>query len=346
MRDTRGAYASLDSRRSGRRPRARVDGKPHPRERYAGRVPEATLVIVNPASRGGRTGRRFARLEPRLRDVLGTVEVERTRAPRDAVRIAREAVRAGVERLVVAGGDGTTSEVVAGVLEAGLGGSVRLGVLPLGTGGDFARTLGVPRGLDQALGHLASGGTRRIDAGRLDYRALDGARRLTYFVNVASFGVSGLVDQLVSRTPRFLGGSTAFLLASLAALARHRPAPVCVRVDGEVVYDGPLVLAAAANGASFGGGMRIAPDARIDDGLFDVVVVGDLSRARLLANLPSLYRGRHLSHPGVHFRRGKTVEVETGSPDVFLDVDGEPLGTLPARFELLPGALTVFGVPG
>jgi YegS/Rv2252/BmrU family lipid kinase len=310
---------------------------------YPARVPAPTLVILNPASRAGSTGRRFEEIEPRLRDALGPLEVARTRAPRDAERIAREGVRAGVERLVVAGGDGTTSEVVTGLLAAGLAGDASLAVLPLGTGGDLVRTLGVPRDLDAALELLARGETRRIDAGRVDYRARGGAPRIGYFANVASLGVSGLVDECVERAPRWLGGSAAFLLASLQAIVRFRPAPVRLRVDGELVHDGPLTLAAAANGRYFGGGMQIAPGARPDDGLFDVVCVAGLAKPRLVASLPALYRGDHLGRPGVEHRRGKIVEAEPTHGEVLLDVDGEPLGVLPARFEILPGALAVFG---
>jgi YegS/Rv2252/BmrU family lipid kinase len=308
-------------------------------------VPAPTLVIVNPASRAGATGRRFERIEPRLRDVLGPYEIERTRGPRDAERIAREAVRAGVERLVVAGGDGTTSEVVTGLLAAGLAGDASLGLLPLGTGGDLVRTLGVPRDLDAALELLARGAMRRLDAGRVDYRARGGAPRTSYFANVASFGVSGLVDERVERAPRWLGGSAAFLLASLQAIVRFRPVPVRVRVDGELVHEGPLALAAAANGRYFGGGMQVAPGARPDDGLFDVVCVAGLAKARLVASLPALYRGDHIGRPGVAQRRGKIVEAEVAGAggEVLLDVDGEPLGVLPARFEILPGALAIFG---
>lgn len=309
-------------------------------------MPAPTLVIVNPASRAGATGRRWARVEAQVREALGPLEVERTRGPRDAERVAREAARAGVERLVVAGGDGTASEVVTGLLAAGLAGEVRIALLPLGTGGDLRRTLGVPGELDAALAQLAKGAERRIDAGRLEYAAADGSTRVAFFANVASFGLGGLVDALVARAPRLLGGSAAFLWASLQAVARYRAEPVRLRVDGELAYQGRVALVAAANGRFFGGGMQIAPEARIDDGLFDVVVVPALPRLRLVANMPSLYRGTHLAHPEVTLRRGTRVEVECAGAPLLLDVDGEPLGSLPARFELLPGALTVFGAAG
>ena len=137
-----------------------------------------TLVIVNPFSRDGATGRRFAGIERRLREVLGPLEVERTRGPRDAERLAREAVRAGVERLIVAGGDGTLSEVASGLLGAGLGAYARIGVLPFGTGGDFVKTLGIPRDLERAIACIAEGKVRRIDASRVTLRGEEGRARV------------------------------------------------------------------------------------------------------------------------------------------------------------------------
>jgi diacylglycerol kinase family enzyme len=165
-------------------------------------VAARTLVIVNPHSRNGATGRRWSGLESRLRSALGPLEVEQTRGPRDAERIAREGVRAGIERVVVAGGDGTVNEVASGLLAAGLGGYARLGILPLGTGGDLARGLGIPHEIDAAIEVLAADADRRIDAGKIRYLDAEGKTVTSHFVNVASFGISGLVDQLVNSTAK------------------------------------------------------------------------------------------------------------------------------------------------
>jgi YegS/Rv2252/BmrU family lipid kinase len=308
-------------------------------------VPRRTLLIVNPRSRNGATGRRADSLIRRLRAALGPLEVERTRGPRDAERIAREAVRSGCDRLIVAGGDGTLSEVATGLLSAGLGGYATIGALPLGTGGDFLRTLGVPRDLGRAIDCLREGKPRPLDAGRASFVGADGRPRSAHFVNVASFGVSARVTELVNRSPHFLGGRVSFLIGALRAIARHRPQPVEVRVDGERVHAGPLVLAAAANGRFFGAGMCIAPEARTDDGLFDVVAVGPLGRAQLLRRLPLIYRGAHLADPSVHAWRGHVVEAAPQGPPVPIELDGEPLGFLPARFEVLPAALVLIGPP-
>ncbi|HKJ24506.1 MAG TPA: diacylglycerol kinase family protein [Myxococcota bacterium] len=300
-----------------------------------------TVVVVNPKSRNGATGRGWQRVERALRDALGDLEVERTRAPRDAERVAREAVAAGAERLLVAGGDGTASEVVAGLLGAGLGERVALGFLPLGTGGDWRRTLGTPRGLDAALAAIAAGHERRLDAGRLRYEGADGAgARETHFVNVASGGLSGFVDRLVNETPKTLGGTASFLIGTLRGLAAWSDVGARVRVDGALLHEGPVVLATAANGRYFGGGMHVAPRARPDDGLLDAVVIPGLPKRRLLARMPLLYRGTHLDLPEVSFAQGRVVEIEPDAPWE-LDVDGEPFAARGARFEAVPGALRV-----
>ncbi len=305
-------------------------------------VPPRTLVIANPASASGSTRRALPRLEARLRAALGGYELAWTKGPRDGERLAREAVRAGVERLIVAGGDGTAAEVVSGLLGAGLGAYVEVAFLPLGTGADFHRTLEIPRDLDQAVAALASGKGRRIDAGRVRYVGDDGATRESYFVNVVSAGLSGVVTRNV-RGSKALGARLAFLFGTLVGLARFRPARVRARLDGAELFTGEIALVAAANGRYFGGGMHVAPEARPDDGLLDVVVVPALPKAVLVTKLPRLYTGTHLSVPGVLLRRGRKLELEPDGAPALGELDGEPIARLPMTVEVLPGALQVWG---
>lgn len=299
------------------------------------------LVIANPAARNGSALRRFRRVEEELRRILGPLDVESTRGPGDAARLAREGVRAGVEQIIVAGGDGTAGAVAAGLLEADLGDYARVGFLPLGTGGDLVRSLGLPRDMSGMIRALAEGRTRRIDAGRLRYTTRRGDEANYHFLNVASFGISGLVDELVSHTPRWFGGRIAFGLATVRALFRYRNRTATLTLDGREIYQGPFVLAAAANGQYFGGGMHVAPEAAIDDGQLDVVIVEALSKGRLLTRLPTLYKGTHLEQEGVSHHRGNLLEAHAEPGTIWLDIDGEPLGTLPATIEVLPDALTV-----
>jgi YegS/Rv2252/BmrU family lipid kinase len=308
-------------------------------------VPAENLVIVNPHSGAGTTRRRWKAIEPKLRDALGDLEVEHTRGPRDAERIAREAVRAGVSRLVVAGGDGTTSEVVSGVLGAGLGKQAQIAALPLGTGGDLARSLGTARDLDGAIEGLRNGVSRRVDAGRIRHLGRDGEPTTSYFVNVASFGLSGLVDELVNSASKRMGGTLSFLVGTLRGFLRHRPPEVRLLLDGECIHEGRLTLAAAANGRCFGGGMQIAPRADMGSGQLEVVVIDAMPKPALVRHLPSVYRGTHEQNPHVGMFRGSSLQAEAEPGSVLLDVDGEALGSLPAEIELLPGAIGLFGLP-
>ncbi|HEX9814721.1 MAG TPA: diacylglycerol kinase family protein [Myxococcota bacterium] len=302
-----------------------------------------TLVIVNPKSRNRATARRLKSLEAKLRCALGPLDVECTRAPRDAERIAREGVRAGVERVIVAGGDGTLSEVVTGLLSADLGGYATIGLLPVGTAGDFARGFGEPRDLDAAIDRLAGGRTHRVDAGRVTYRTVGREAVTSYFANIASLGLSGEVAELVNRTDKRFGGRLSYLLGAVRGVARYRSERVSISVDGECVFEDALAIAAVANGPCFGGGMRIAPGARVDDGVFDWVIVPAMSRFSLLRKIPLLYSGSHLRDPRILSGQGRVIEARAMSGPVRIDVDGEALGGLPARFEILPNAITLLG---
>ena len=306
-----------------------------------------TLVVVNPAAAGGRAKRRFARLEAKIRAELGELDVEWTRGPRDAERIVREAVRAGVGRIVVVGGDGTMREAVSGALSADVRAPVELGLLPFGTGGDLGRTLGVPSDFEGALAALVGATSRPIDAGRVTLIGRDGGQTETYFSNVASMGISGLITELVNTRTKAFGGRIAFLAGTVRGLLRYSAMPVRLRLDGKLLFEGPLVLAAVANGAWFGGGMHVAPEARIDDGLFDVVVIPDFGTARLFVDLPRIYRGTHTGVEGVVSARGRVLEAEPVSSDdaIWVEIDGDPLGRLPARFEVLPGAVRILAQP-
>jgi YegS/Rv2252/BmrU family lipid kinase len=305
-------------------------------------VPARTLVIVNPASAAGRTERTLPRLEAELRAAIGTYDCVWTKGPRDAERLAREAVRAGVERVVVAGGDGTAAEVVSGLLGAALGAYAEIAFLPLGTGADFHRTLEIPRDPSAAIAALASGKGRRIDVGKVRYTDAVGASLTSYFLNVASAGLSGVVTRHV-RGSKALGARLAFLLGTLAGLVRFQPPAVRLRADGVEVYCGEIALAAAANGRYFGWGMHVAPTARPDDGLLDLVVVPALRKDVLVTRLPRLYQGTHLSVPGVLLHRARRIELEPLGEPALGEIDGEPVAHLPMTVEVVPGALQVWG---
>ena len=304
----------------------------------------ARLVIANPQSRSGRTGRTWPETERQLRAALGDIDVVVTERPGHATSLAREAAERGVHTILAGGGDGTISEVSAGVLSSGCAEDVAVGLLPLGSGGDLMRSLGVPRSIGGACEVIARGDTCRIDAGRLQYLDRSGQRTEGWFVNEASIGVSADVVQQVSGMSKRFGGEVAFAAGAVRAITRLQPARTRVTVDGKRVYEGATTLVAACNGRCFGGGMQIAPGARVDDGWLDVVVGPAFPRLSLIARLlPRLYAGTHLDHPDIDCHRGRSVEIQPlgDEPPAPVEADGEWLGRLPLKVEIVPGALRV-----
>jgi diacylglycerol kinase (ATP) len=307
-----------------------------------------TVVIVNPRSAGGRTGRRWPQLAALLRAAYGDFEDCFTEGPSDGTRLCRQALREGAGTVVAVGGDGSIHDVVNGFFEPGagdeaprpLGAAASLGIIPLGTGGDFIRSIGVPRDPVEAARALATAAPRPIDLGRLRYVGHDGRVAQRHFINVASFGMAGLVDKYMNESRKSLHGTLAFALATLRAGVAYSNVEVRLRVDDGEWQSGLVYNLSVANGRFFGGGMKVAPAARLDDGALDLVRFGDMGLSDLLRHGLDLYSGRHLDLAEVSTARVRVVEAEpTDRQEVLLDVDGEQPGRLPARFEVLPRAL-------
>jgi YegS/Rv2252/BmrU family lipid kinase len=310
-----------------------------------------TVVVVNPKSQGGRLGKRWTDLA----DTIGRAfpfDEAITKGPGDATKLAREALRAGAERVVAIGGDGTVNEVVNGFFDeqgVAIKPDASFALLPFGTGGDFRRTMNIPLELADAAAVIAANQRRKIDVGKLELTMNDGARALRMFANIASFGVSGVVDRLVNESGKKLGGKLSFAIATARATWAYKNQRVQLIFDGKPSerVEATINTVAVANGKYFGGAMMIAPNAEVDDGVFDVIAMGDLNFGDLLKSGRRLYKGTHLSMDKVTARRARIVEAEPIEPGgiVELDVDGEALGRLPARFELVPSALWMV-VPG
>jgi diacylglycerol kinase (ATP) len=302
----------------------------------------STFVLVNPSSRSGTTGRRIPEIEALLRQHVGEYQLLRTASAGDGERLARQAVEGGATRLLIAGGDGTASEAVNGLLQCHRAADVEIGLLPLGTGGDFARVLGLGTDLAISIGRFANGKRRRIDAGRISYRANDGTERTRFFVNIASFGLSGESARWLAKRQR--RGPLAYVMSALIGISRYKKPPVTVHLGDRTVHRGPLWISAVANGQYFGGGMHVAPGASIDDGVFDVVIIEGMSTVAALAVLPRVILGRHLGDPRITVHRAAAMRAESGA-EVWVEADGEVLGTLPITIEVLPGAVRLCGLP-
>lgn len=306
-----------------------------------------TCVIVNPTSGGGAVGRRWPELQRGLDRVLERWQPHFTTAPGHATELARQAVEDGREMIVCVGGDGTMNEVVNGLFasaEEGVSGrllrtDVVLAPVRQGTGGDFARHLGLSGRLPAAVDHLRGDATRPCDLGLVEFEDAEGRFRRRAFLNIASFGMSGLVDDKVNRSTKAFGGTASFLMGLMRALAAYRPQRVQISVDGAPFYSDGLVTGGVANGQFFGGGMHFAPRAAHDDGLFDVVVQVRAGVKEVLS-IRDLYSERFIDWPTVRSTRGQTISARPVDPNevVLLDVDGEQPGRLPATFRMVsPG---------
>jgi YegS/Rv2252/BmrU family lipid kinase len=302
-----------------------------------------TVLVINPQSAGGKTERRWPQLRATIHEAYGPFEERFTRGHGDAIRVTREALRAGAELIVAVGGDGTINEVVNGFFDGddAINPAAAFGILPAGTGGDFIKTLSVPRDTAAAAANLRSP-ARAIDVGRLRYVATDGKEATRYFINIASFGIGGLVDRYANQSSKALGGTLSFAIATLKAGASYKNVSCEIRCDGGSAKEGRIYNVAVANGRYFGGGMKIAPNAALDDGYFDVVTLGDFNFGDMLLRGLDVYSGKHLQNPKVTVVRARKIEARAlNGSEVLLDVDGEQPGRLPATFELLPGALNV-----
>jgi len=350
----------------------------HPRTsgRAAGDAPRP-LVIVNPKAGRSRTRRELSHVLGALRAALGEVDVTPTSGPNAASTLAAGAVTAHRPLVVSVGGDGTLSEIAHGLLR-GLGRQAHgssaaepgdpqqrpdprlplLGLVATGTGADFGRTLGIAASVRAYLDVIAAGHERALDAGVARFTGGDGRPAERYWVNVLSAGVGGLVDRYAAAAPAFLGGRIAYGQAALRGIVVCRRLRLrCPHVlpDGtstERVLDTHAV--AVCNGTTFGGGMNIAPMARPDDGLLEVVAFETRTRWRLVGRFLTVYAGTHTDEPGVtHFTcrslRLEPLAVPAGPRrgGLFpLDVDGEALGDVPLQVEVLPRALRVLAPAG
>jgi YegS/Rv2252/BmrU family lipid kinase len=311
----------------------------------------AVGVVVNPVAGGGRMGRRWPQVEPVLAARLGPLTVMKTTAPDETCDLARQLAMDGAELVIAAGGDGTISESVSGLMQAreATGRAAELAVVPVGTGSDLARGLGLEADVERIAQRIVAGERRTIDIGRVSFVSDDGALHSRCFVNIASLGVSGPTDRAVNAAKRGerMSGTALILFHTIRELIRYRFQEVRVTIDDGQPIEARIALVAVANAPYFGGGMKIAPDARPDDQKLDVVIVRGRSKLSLISDLRLVYSGAHRSLESCIFASGMKVVVEpigdVTANAALLDIDGESPGRIPATFEIMPAAITVRG---
>jgi YegS/Rv2252/BmrU family lipid kinase len=301
----------------------------------------ANIFIINPAAGHGRAARVWDSLKDAALRLLPDSSCVITGHPGHAADLAREAVLARASRVIAVGGDGTFSETLEGVMAAPeyLRRNVTLGAIPAGSGCDLARHLGYPGDRDGLIDLLARGKARPMDVGRINYAGLDGAPRQRHFINIAAFGLAGDVAHHIKAMGKPLGGTLSYFLSSAWVLLTAKAKAVRLRADGKDL-SGRYHLGVLANTSSMGGGMLIAPGTKDDDGLMDLVLVPDMSRLSLMRNFPALYKGTHINSSGITLTSVRKLEARSDE-SVFLNIDGEADGMLPAVFEILPRAINV-----
>ena len=313
-----------------------------------------TLVIVNPVSANGKTGKRWPSLYARWCAAKLEFDVALTQHAGHAETLASQAAARGYTRVVSVGGDGTVNEVVNGLMKCAV--PPVFAVIPCGTGSDFARALGI-RDTPAAAVHLLQHGIAKpVDVGVVECQ-YNGHSRQRYFINIADAGFGGDVIEAVNRSPKH-GGSLSYFTNVFKVLSRYQNKPLRVTLKMSDISAIPSQMSdiytvtgrfnaiIVANGNYFGGGMRVAPHAQLDDGAFDVVLIGDTRRAEFIAAFPLIYLGKHLSHPKVNVVRATRVHIEPQEhEDVAMEAEGESLGTAPAEIFIVPKALQVLCLP-
>lgn len=302
-----------------------------------------TALIINPKSGNGSIGREWPDIRHKVLNKLGPFEEYWTEKREDATTLTRASLLRGVGRIVCIGGDGTLNEVVNGFMAKNgpVCPDAVLGFIPNGTGCDFSRTLPVGKGIEEAIDTILRGHQEAVDVGRIRYCDETGLPRIRYFLNVASFGIGGEVDQRVNRSSKMAGPFLSFIWAALITILAYDKKKIRLRVDE--YFDEAVAVwnIAVANGRYHGGGMLVAPEAKINDGLFHITLIGDLSLPSIFWHLPKLYNDRIGKIRQVRLLVGKHVTAMS-SEQVLLDVDGEPVGRLPVELDILPGAIRMY----
>ena len=300
-------------------------------------------VIVNPSAGSGRA-KKIAETLPRKAGEIfsGEINIKFTEERNHAAIIAREALKNGAEKIVAVGGDGTINEVINGFFENGkpVNPSCELGIISCGTGRGFANSMKLPDDIDQQIKILGKPGFRQIDIGLITYQDIHGARGERFFINECQTGIGSKVASVVGSKHKILGGKLAFGITATIQAIILKPLELNIVFDDGQGQEFKLIGLVVGNGTECAGGMKLTPDARMDDGQFDILLIHNMSVIKRLINLTKVYSGTHILTPYFSVRRCKRIKI-TSSESVSLEADGEMLGTSPFEMRILPAAIRV-----
>ncbi|MGI5881130.1 MAG: diacylglycerol/lipid kinase family protein [Syntrophomonadaceae bacterium] len=302
-----------------------------------------SMFVVNPASANGHTRKAWLKLEKHLKQNNITFEVSMTSRPLQAIELTRQALRNGFEHIIAVGGDGTLNEVVNGFFdEQGIfiNKSACLSMIPMGTGGDFARMMKFSNRPENIVRLFLNPQAVACDLVQVAFTNWQGEPCIRYFINIADVGLGSDTVFRVNRNSKFMGGPLSFLVGAVTSIIAFKNLSLRVIIDDQNVYAGDSCLVAIGNGQYFGGGMKVTPRAVINDGLLDIIVVEGLGKVELMSNIVPIRKGDHLKNPRVHYYTGKKVIIESGN-NLYFEMDGEAPGQGNLKFEILPAAMNL-----
>lgn len=295
-------------------------------------------LIVNPTAGAGRTAKKWPYIKALLKNTGLRFEHDITEAPGHAIELAKSAVNKGYKLVVSVGGDGTINEIVNGIYATGDMKDVELGIIGTGTGSDYIRTIGVSKYYQESCHHLMNPMKKSVDLGLVEFTA-NGQPAKRIFANFAGLGFDAEVVKATTRKFKNFGGKPAYLMGLLSTFATYKNRNIHITMNGQS-EDRKVCTIVMSNGKYGGGSMLLAPDADPSDGLFDVIIIGDVTKPDLLRSLPRIYKGTHLTHPKVTVRRTDLITISSDEP-MAIQADGDLVGEAPARFTVLPSALNI-----
>lgn len=300
------------------------------------------LYVVNPVSAGKSTAREWPGFEALIRKEGYSFDVAYTEYPKHATQITSEALKNGYETIVSVGGDGTLNEVANGFFEneEPINSNARLAVFSRGTGCDFIRSLKHDKGIESFIELLKRNQQKEFDIGKAKYLDYSGQTVVRYFINVADLGLGGETTYRVNKNTKVLKGFLSFMIGAVISILKYKNKNFYINIDNKTMIEEKLNSVIIANGQYFGGGMQVAPHAQMDDGVFEIVILGNLNKLELIKSFPTIYKGTHVNNKKVKFYSGNRVIVKC-SEKALIEIDGEQPGTNDAEFELVKNGIKI-----
>jgi diacylglycerol kinase (ATP) len=300
------------------------------------------FFVVNPVSAGKKTFGEWPAFEKQLKALGYSFDWNFTEYPQHATSITGEKLKQGYNLIVSVGGDGTMNEVVNGFFEQGeaINPEACLAVFSRGTGCDFIRSMGITKSFEDFVKVLERSTVKTLDAGHVSFATESGEAASKFFLNISDIGLGGETTRRVNKTKKHLKGFFAFLIGAILTILKYRNKRMHLEIDGKVIKDEKINSIIVANAKYFGGGMLISPESVPNDGLLDIIVLGNISALELIRNFHLIYTGKHLSQSKVYHYTGKRIKVSS-QPYGLLEIDGEQPGITPAEFKIIPQAIKV-----